>query len=99
MVPEIIREDTCIITKTVSKYPYVGKLHENCGVSVGGNGHGARGADEIGRLSANLMLNKKWDSPIAHETFKPILKQEFNLLPNNKNIVFLNLPLVCVNTI
>ena len=79
LIPDIepvsVREACCIIEKTPSHYPYIGKINDDssCSVVVGGNGHGARGSDEIGRLAANLVLGNEWDFPISQSMFTPIL--------------------------
>ncbi|WP_327116564.1 FAD-dependent oxidoreductase [Nocardia sp. NBC_01730] len=77
MVPSLastsVRHATCIIEKTPTRYPYIGHVDdETFTVAVGGNGHGARGSDEIGRLAANLVLGKPWDSPLPQDTFAPV---------------------------
>jgi sarcosine oxidase len=72
--PRSVHEAACIIEKTPSRYPYIGHLDddETLTVAVGGNGHGARGSDEIGRLAATVTLGLPWDCPIPLETFAPI---------------------------
>ncbi|RKR91088.1 glycine/D-amino acid oxidase-like deaminating enzyme [Micromonospora pisi] len=74
--PVSVRQACCIIEKTPSRYPYIGHLDgdESITVAVGGNGHGARGSDEIGRLAANLVIGKPWDFPIPQDVFKPLLE-------------------------
>ncbi|MFG3107075.1 NAD(P)/FAD-dependent oxidoreductase [Streptomyces tendae] len=71
--PESVRSACCIIEKTPSRYPYVGPFGEDTGltVAVGGNGHGARGSDEIGRLAAGVVMGERWDSPVPREVFAP----------------------------
>ncbi|WP_069162860.1 FAD-dependent oxidoreductase [Nocardia altamirensis] len=69
----LITQAGCIIEKTLTRYPYIGYLDDSLAVAVGGNGHGARGSDEIGRLAAMLLLGKPWDSAIAANTFTPVL--------------------------
>jgi sarcosine oxidase len=70
-----IREACCIIEKTPSHYPYIGQIDEDSTLNVvtGGNGHGARGSDEIGRLAASAALGNAWDFPIEKSRFTPIL--------------------------
>jgi sarcosine oxidase len=78
LVPELERLSylaaCCIIEKTPSRYPYIGHINddETLTVAVGGNGHGARGSDEIGRIAATVVLGQSWDSPIAPEVFTPM---------------------------
>ncbi|MEU7072156.1 FAD-dependent oxidoreductase [Streptomyces narbonensis] len=71
--PVSVRESCCVVDKTPTRYPYIGPLDArgNLTVAVGGNGHGARGSDEIGRLAASLVLGEPWDFPIPRETFAP----------------------------
>lgn len=80
MVPDLEPVSTveacCIIEKTPSRYPYLGRLNDeddSCVIAVGGNGHGARGCDEIGRIVANMTIGKPWDSSIPQEIFKPLV--------------------------
>lgn len=70
-----IREACCIIEKTPSHHPYIGQIDEDhtLNVVVGGNGHGARGSDEIGRLAANVVLGKEWDFPVPQNHFAPFV--------------------------
>ncbi len=71
-----IKEACCIVEKTPSHYPYIGPIDGDTTFQVvtGGNGHGARGSDEIGRLAANVMLGKEWNFPIDQRCFMPVLK-------------------------
>lgn len=73
--PVSIREACCIIEKTLSHYPYLGSVNNDhtLHVVVGGNGHGARGSDEIGRLAANMVLDNEWDFPLPQSTFTPMV--------------------------
>ncbi|MFI7207920.1 FAD-binding oxidoreductase [Micromonospora aurantiaca] len=78
MVPDVkpvsVRAAGCIIEKTPSRYPYLGHLDDDptISVAIGGNGHGARGSDEIGRLAALTVLGERWDCPIDQAVFAPI---------------------------
>jgi sarcosine oxidase len=73
--PLSVRAACCIIEKTPSRYFYVGQVGNDEGlhVAVGGNGHGARGSDEIGRLAAVLLTSGAWDFPVAPEVFAPMM--------------------------
>lgn len=73
--PVTIRHSSCIIEKTRTLRPYIGPVNNDPSyhVAVGGNGRGARGSDEIGRLAANLLLHNKWDFPISQSIFTPLL--------------------------
>jgi sarcosine oxidase len=79
--PVSVRSSGCIIEKTPSRYPYIGHLggDPSITVAVGGNGHGARGSDEIGRLAARVLRGEPWDSPIPQDTFTPMMKTEEHL--------------------
>jgi sarcosine oxidase len=72
--PASVHPACCIIEKTPSRYPYIGHVDEDesLTVAIGGNGHGARGSDEIGRLASTLVLGQAWDCPIAQEVFNPL---------------------------
>ncbi|WP_066582748.1 NAD(P)/FAD-dependent oxidoreductase [Cellulomonas timonensis] len=70
--PPSVRSACCIIEKTPSRYPYIGHVDdETLTVAVGGNGHGARGSDEIGRLAATVVLGQPWDGAVPADTFRP----------------------------
>jgi glycine/D-amino acid oxidase-like deaminating enzyme len=72
------RHATCIVEKTVTGYPYIGFLDsdETLAVAVGGNGHGARGSDEIGRLAALTVAGKPLDCPLPGDTFTPVTEAD-----------------------
>ncbi|MEV0323810.1 NAD(P)/FAD-dependent oxidoreductase [Streptomyces sp. NPDC050658] len=74
--PLSVREACCVIDKTPSRYPYLGPVAEDDSLTVvaGGNGHGARGCDEIGRLAATVVLGQSWDFPLPRDTFAPIAR-------------------------
>lgn len=67
------RGATCLIEKTPTRLPFLGPTGDDPSMSVmvGGNGHGARGSDEIGRLAARQALGMSWDSSIAEARFVP----------------------------
>lgn len=71
--PVSIRQSSCIIEKTPTHHPYIGQVSDDSSyhVAIGGNGRGARGSDEIGRIAAQLILNNKWDSSIPQDAFYP----------------------------
>lgn len=73
--PTGVREACCLIDKTPSGHPYIGHLDEDdtFTVAVGGNGHGARGSDEIGRIASSLVLGQPWEWEVAQEVFRPLL--------------------------
>ncbi len=78
LTPVNVRPACCMIEKTPSRYPYIGHPgdDQDLTVVVGGNGHGARGSDEIGRLGASVALGERWDCPIAQEVFHPLLQAQ-----------------------
>ncbi|MFF8380488.1 NAD(P)/FAD-dependent oxidoreductase [Streptomyces sp. NPDC015661] len=71
--PVSVRSACCVVDKTPTRSPYIGALDGDEGLSVvvGGNGHGARGSDEIGRLAATVVLGEAWDFPLPPELFAP----------------------------
>lgn len=72
--PVSVRSACCVVDKTASRFPYIGRYgdRECLTVAVGGNGHGARGSDEIGRLAADVVLDRPWDFPVPREAFVPV---------------------------
>lgn len=76
--PAAVREACCLIDKTPTRYPFIGHIGEDdtLTVAVGGNGHGARGSDEIGRLASTVVLGQPWNWPIPQETFRPLTAQD-----------------------
>ncbi len=57
--------DTCVVTQTASGLPIVDFVFEDrIAVAVGGNGKGAKGADEWGRIAARLIEGEAWDGPV-----------------------------------
>ena len=83
-----IRESCCIIEKTDSLYPYIGQVpwDDNFFVAVGGNGHGARGSDEIGRLASSVVLGNEWDFPMEKNIFAPRFIDCDSLKTSNKKL-------------
>ena len=75
LIPDVagapVHTDTCVVTMTVSGYPYVDLLAEGriC-VAVGGNGKAAKSSDEIGRLAAGLLLAGEWCDDLPAEAFR-----------------------------
>jgi sarcosine oxidase len=77
ITPASIREACCLIDKTPTRYPYIGHLDdETFTVAVGGNGHGARGSDELGRVASTVVLGQPWDWPIPQEVFEPLTVED-----------------------
>ncbi|WP_394427522.1 NAD(P)/FAD-dependent oxidoreductase [Streptomyces sp. SGAir0957] len=70
--PVSVREACCVVDKTRTRYPYIGPWQDTTlTVAVGGNGHGARGSDEIGRLASTVVLNQPWDFPLPQAVLSP----------------------------
>ena len=57
--------DTCAVTQTASGFPVIDLVHDDrIAVAVGGCGKGAKGADEWGRIAAELIQKKPWSSAV-----------------------------------
>ncbi len=50
--------DTCAISVTPNQQPYIDRVCPNLYVACGGNGWAAKSADELGRLAAELFMEK-----------------------------------------
>jgi sarcosine oxidase len=76
--PTAVRDACCLIDKTPTRYPYIGHVggDDTLTVAVGGNGHGARGSDEIGRLASTVALGQPWEWPIPLSTFRPLTRAD-----------------------
>lgn len=60
--------DTCAVTYTASGLPIIDFAgHDRIAVAVGGCGKGAKGADEWGRLAADLIRGAAWSSDISRD--------------------------------
>ncbi|MEM9032930.1 MAG: FAD-dependent oxidoreductase, partial [Pseudomonadota bacterium] len=58
--------DTCAVTRTSSGLPIIDwVLDDRIAVAVGGCGKGAKGADEWGRIAADLVRHAPWSSEVA----------------------------------
>ena len=61
--------DSCAVTQTPTGLPIIDFVHnKRVAVAVGGCGKGAKGADEWGRISAELLLDKAWTSEVSKES-------------------------------
>lgn len=57
--------DTCAVTATRTKLPVIDWVDKSrIAVAVGGNGKGAKGSDEWGRIAAGLLSGAPWSSEI-----------------------------------
>ncbi|MEO1491440.1 MAG: FAD-dependent oxidoreductase [Pseudomonadota bacterium] len=60
--------DTCAVTWTVSGLPIIDFVGDDrIAVAVGGCGKGAKGADEWGRIAAEMLMGRPWTSSVARE--------------------------------
>lgn len=60
--------DTCAVTRTQSGLPIIDHvLDDRIAVAIGGNGKGAKGSDEWGRIAADLIRGAPWSSEVPHE--------------------------------
>lgn len=58
--------DTCAVTTTRSDMPIIDFVQDDrIAVAVGGNGKGAKGSDEWGRLAACLISGADWSSEVT----------------------------------
>ncbi len=65
----------CVITRTESRYPYLGWIDDNVAVAVGGNGSSAKSCDELGRLASTLFDESGWDDAVLDAAqFAPITR-------------------------
>jgi sarcosine oxidase len=57
---------TCVVTQTRSGLPVIDTVGDSgrVVVAVGGNGKGAKGADEWGRIAAGLVVDGRWDAEV-----------------------------------
>ena len=76
MMPELAalswRTGRCVVTYTTHGRPYIGLVGDGrIGVTVGGNGSGAKSSDGIGRLGAELLADGRWSADLAEDLFRP----------------------------
>lgn len=69
------RTTPCVYTGTDSTHPYIGWVDEQVAMAIGGNGSGAKGSDELGRLASTLFSPKGWtDEDFPASEFTPVLR-------------------------
>ncbi|XP_063409852.1 N-methyl-L-tryptophan oxidase-like [Mytilus trossulus] len=68
--------DSCVITTTPTKRPYIDTIHPQLGVAVGGNAYAAKSSDEIGRIAAVMMMKNEWDSSLKKTDFRIKMKEK-----------------------
>lgn len=62
------RTDTCAVTQTPSGLPVIDFVDtDRIAVAVGGCGKGAKGADEWGRIAADLIAGRPWSSDVQRD--------------------------------
>lgn len=59
----------CMVCSTPSALPVIDRVDERAVIAVEGE-RGAMAADEIGRLTADLVLRGRWNDGIPHEVFR-----------------------------
>lgn len=63
--------DTCAVAWTATGYPYIDWVEDGrIAVAVGGNGKGAKSADDWGRIAARMVAGEAWDHPVAREVLQ-----------------------------
>lgn len=63
--------DTCAVAWTASGYPYIDWVEDGrIAVAVGGNGKGAKSADDWGWLAARLVAGEAWDHPVDRDKLR-----------------------------
>lgn len=63
--------DTCAVAWTPSGYPYIDWVDDGrIAVAVGGNGKGAKSADDWGWLAARLVVGEPWDHPVDRDLLR-----------------------------
>ena len=57
--------DSCAVAWTATGYPYIDWIEDGrIAVAVGGNGKGAKSADDWGWLAARLVAGEPWEHPV-----------------------------------
>ena len=63
----------CIITRTKSTKPYIGKVNDDgLFVATGGNGYGAMCSDELGKIAAQVIKKGKIPAEYPPAVFNPV---------------------------
>ena len=63
--------DTCAVTWTATGLPYIDHVADDrIAVAVGGNGKGAKSADDWGWIAAHLIAGVDWEHPVARERLR-----------------------------
>lgn len=63
--------DSCAVAQTPTGLPYIDYvLEQRIALAAGGNGKGAKSADDWGWLAARLMTDNDWDHPVRREELR-----------------------------
>jgi sarcosine oxidase len=63
--------DTCAVAWTSTGYPHIDWVEDGrIAVAVGGNGKGAKSADDWGWLAARLVAGEDWDHPVSRDKLR-----------------------------
>ncbi|XP_077989548.1 N-methyl-L-tryptophan oxidase-like [Glandiceps talaboti] len=68
--PVSFHGESCVLTYTPTLLPYCDTLTPTLGVAIGGNGVGAKVADEIGRMAARMVIAGCWDHDLPRDNFR-----------------------------
>jgi len=68
----LVRSKPCLLTYTKSGYPVIDQIENNCWAAMGGCGKSAKSSDQIGRMSAQLVLGHDWDQEYSRTTFRHV---------------------------
>jgi glycine/D-amino acid oxidase-like deaminating enzyme len=60
----------CIVSYTSTASPYIDRIDERVGISVGGNAWGVMTSDAIGRLASDMMRGVPWSGKLGAERFR-----------------------------
>ncbi|XP_070556241.1 monomeric sarcosine oxidase-like [Ptychodera flava] len=80
VTPVSTHGDCCVTTHTPTNHPYCDMITPLLGITVGGNGHAAKAADEIGRMGARMIIAGQWDHDLPKERFKAKFKPDKKVL-------------------
>ena len=63
--------DSCAVAWTATGYPHIDWVEDGrIAVAVGGNGKGAKSADDWGWLAARMVAGEDWDHPVARDKLR-----------------------------
>ena len=77
LIVDAVSSGCCITSNTVSKdAPYIEEVQQGLYVVAGGCGYGAKSCDEIGRITAVLVVEGRWDSDIEQHRMKVVWRKK-----------------------